>query len=792
MDKKKTPTIFWASDPIQPGETVLVIGDSFSDNSVVQVCRLSDSKPTVPGAGHSLGDSLPWVKAKILQASDTSIKFLLPQRFRKGCFVFRMSNDEGWSNPYLLNWPKQTWYLGDDGDTACPGGELRIFGRHFMLDKQKNPTAVFRQGSSISKRLILKKADYCTASFQVPAGIEPGIYEVCIHNGFGGKQGWSKPIRVEVAKSLSWPKKIFNVRDYGAKGDGSDATKAIQSALKDASKNRGGVVYIPRGYYLITDTLDMPRKTVLRGEQLERTILFGLGFRVYGYLGRSKIMEQLDRIVFLPDKEPDLEYVVKGTDSFGIEELQFHFIFARHGIVDGVNPDHAVDGVNPDPREQSPSAGNVFLRRVWFYHTRFMGQPGRPLSTSGPRFDRERMIKERWITVHLSGTNVRIENCRIIGAHRTLRTIRLRNSRISDSIIALGRHGFYEFIGAHNVAIENNEFYGQDCTSSGGGMGTYGHPDVGHFYVGGNIYHDMYGHDREALTTDGCDLAFWHGKVMASQDRIKAPGARWKKDDLIGRFAFVTAGKGRGQWRRICANNTDTAFLDNPWDVVPDETSMVEINNARCDFVLFNNKFWNTGCAVWSFGLGHDFIFDGNCATNTVGIGSSSLFGCSELEVTNKDGISVLRKDIDVSDVRKRFLPNYYIQMLNNRISTGGGLTSLNYGLRTTSSNFTMLPEAVLIKGMAQSVGLIFRNNTLEYDSQIGIGSLSGNEKLLYKMVEDVLLEGNVFRNTQIGIEVDATVGRVLIRKNRYENVDKPLDLKSSDTIVLDDISKSV
>jgi Pectate lyase superfamily protein len=48
---------------------------------------------------------------------------------------------------------------------------------------------------------------------------------------------------------------VYNVKDYGAVGNGTtDDTTAIQSAI-NAVSNSGGVVYLPRGTYKITDTL---------------------------------------------------------------------------------------------------------------------------------------------------------------------------------------------------------------------------------------------------------------------------------------------------------------------------------------------------------------------------------------------------------------------------------------------------------------------------------------------------------------------------------------------------------
>ncbi|HEV2402807.1 MAG TPA: glycosyl hydrolase family 28-related protein [Candidatus Saccharimonadales bacterium] len=48
---------------------------------------------------------------------------------------------------------------------------------------------------------------------------------------------------------------VFNVKDYGAKGDGStDDTASIQSAINVVQTAGGGVVYFPAGTYLVTPT----------------------------------------------------------------------------------------------------------------------------------------------------------------------------------------------------------------------------------------------------------------------------------------------------------------------------------------------------------------------------------------------------------------------------------------------------------------------------------------------------------------------------------------------------------
>lgn len=58
----------------------------------------------------------------------------------------------------------------------------------------------------------------------------------------------------------------WNVRDYGAKGDGeTDATAAFQRALDAAGREGGGTVYAPRGVYRFAGHLSVPRGVTLAG-----------------------------------------------------------------------------------------------------------------------------------------------------------------------------------------------------------------------------------------------------------------------------------------------------------------------------------------------------------------------------------------------------------------------------------------------------------------------------------------------------------------------------------------------
>jgi hypothetical protein len=62
------------------------------------------------------------------------------------------------------------------------------------------------------------------------------------------------------------PADVYNVKAFGAKGDGkTDDTAAFQAALEAAAKAGGGTVYAPRGNYLFAGHLAVPSAVTLAG-----------------------------------------------------------------------------------------------------------------------------------------------------------------------------------------------------------------------------------------------------------------------------------------------------------------------------------------------------------------------------------------------------------------------------------------------------------------------------------------------------------------------------------------------
>lgn len=150
---------------------------------------------------------------------------------------------------------------------------------------------------------------------------------------------------------------IRNVKEFGAKGDGStDDTAAFQMAINSLG-SQGGCLYVPRGYYIITDTLVINRPIELIGEG-------------YSWSDGTTILSI--RMDGKPIDSPGIK--IHSTQSVHIEG--FYIINNGEELRDGIS----IDGYNDGAFDQM--AGfitierchvngfryNFFVRHSWFIH----------------------------------------------------------------------------------------------------------------------------------------------------------------------------------------------------------------------------------------------------------------------------------------------------------------------------------------------------------------------------------------------------------------------------------------
>ena len=250
---REAPQILWASDPIRPGETLLLTGEGFTSNSVVE---LSDA-----GAAES------WTALTVVQRGAQSLKAVLPDSRPLDAWACRVREGERVSKVEWLNEPAVWWWNGDGGAFATPGGGLRVFGKSLCFGGQSR--ARLRAADGASVELLPRESSCYALAFALPEGLAPGEYALSVNNGLRGEAAWQSGGAVTVRPRAVWKSDLFNVKDFGPK-----PAEALAAALKAAATNGGGVVYLPRGRYAVKDTLTIPSNTVLRGEAMALTSLY--------------------------------------------------------------------------------------------------------------------------------------------------------------------------------------------------------------------------------------------------------------------------------------------------------------------------------------------------------------------------------------------------------------------------------------------------------------------------------------------------------------------------------------
>ena len=191
----------------------------------------------------------------------------------------------GASKPCLFNVPKPCW-LGPE--RAEPGASVHVFG--FGLRAPWQAPRLALKGAERHYLLAAnppsrdyRAEDSTLLYFDVPANALPGNYDVFVHNGNGGALGWRKAGLLEIIAPAKIPEKLFNVRDYGAKGDdeGNDylAIAEAMAAAKSAASNASvrAVVYFPPGKFRTDTTLEVPSGVTLRGASRDLSVVEGFG-----------------------------------------------------------------------------------------------------------------------------------------------------------------------------------------------------------------------------------------------------------------------------------------------------------------------------------------------------------------------------------------------------------------------------------------------------------------------------------------------------------------------------------
>ncbi|PPV04907.1 hypothetical protein XbrCFBP1976_19950 [Xanthomonas bromi] len=99
---------FWASQPVDPNETVVVSGGNIDKAATVRLARLDDGSV---GSPLDVADSTNpgWTSVTPTQATEQSLKFQLPNSAR-GVYAYRIVTGNGTGATTLVNAP-DIWFV---------------------------------------------------------------------------------------------------------------------------------------------------------------------------------------------------------------------------------------------------------------------------------------------------------------------------------------------------------------------------------------------------------------------------------------------------------------------------------------------------------------------------------------------------------------------------------------------------------------------------------------------------------------------------------------------------------
>lgn len=568
------PAVFRASDSVSPGDTILLYGGGLDQTARCRVWRLADGEPGTPDrVPRSATVPASAVIQLPLQPGAASIKTTVPRQFLPGLFGVELQPGNA---QVLVNRP-QLWFLqeakllpGLVQNEASPGTRVQLIGKDFLLPGDKGSPLIALRAKSGGVWRILKPEKYERFSlyFALPEDLKDGEHLLSVHNGFGGTSGWSDTQTIRVKRPTQWPSTVFNVRDFGARGDDvTDDTLAIRKALAAAEKNGGGIVFLPWGTYRLSDWICIPPNTILRGQQREASIL------------KWPVDE--------PQSLADFKHAaVYGAAPYGVEDLS---LIARK--VDTIFVDLSYrSGV---PRELQPklkpwgSAHDVFFRRVNISHWLMSGHPERQIEQHPEIWARKYNGDGAYNFRDSAITNFEVTDCVWQGGHNHFSNItnaRITNNSFSNS---MGYNWTVLGGGAQFVVAADNDLR---CSSSWG----YGQLGMKYIYSARNRSYNFVRGEREAMTLDISALptarpvAQYWGSPVEVNNTAERPYLRFAADGKTNADGFVNGftpgsfrdgkvyvrayngGGGAGQSRRILDNSGDTVWIDKPFDKAPE------------------------------------------------------------------------------------------------------------------------------------------------------------------------------------------------------------------------------
>ena len=485
-----------------------------------------------------------------------------------GMYLMWIENARGAGFPVRINAPHVTW-IGPDH--ATPGSEINIYGRNLSRDNGTSSSYAYIRpwgagADSPSVPVRVTSVNPYKVSFELPGDVKVNSdYEVWLHNGHGGEYGWSGPMKLHVDSTnpYVWNGSTHNVKDYGAAGNGiADDSKAIQAAINAC--NDGDRVYFPAGTYrLVAASVESTKALSFEGEGADKTVI----------LTDSAFNEtQMLYIRKFPSRVSGLSIKTHKLDRQGLRIL-----------------------LRADVPEDAPRGKGLVITKSRFETAAFGGNSmavGYGINCIGV---------ERVDDVSITGNEFTTQVAANVYACNGLV---IRNNKMFGNWKVTRGNGNLLMSFPANIMradISNNFIQSVDHTGPVN--------DGDQIVVRAIVFQNWHGgrHDRLYIADNMIDRAGnpWDnsGEIIlfelptskrvytptsVSGSTLTLPG-NWRTNSLTKQTIAIIKNTGIGQYRRIIANEGNRITVDRPWDIPPDETSVLSLNSSADNAVVYNN-----------------------------------------------------------------------------------------------------------------------------------------------------------------------------------------------------------
>jgi hypothetical protein len=492
-------------------------------------------------------------------------------------------NAAGTGSPAVIN-ATEAWWIGPNAATR--GDTVSVYGRNLAHESAQVSHIYIQQAGAVGVWAEVTAANPYKVDFTVPRDLADGDYQVWVHNGRGGHYGWSGPLTLTINDGMPWTSHVYNVKAYGAKGDGvTDDEAAIESAVEAAGNDPWSTIYLPTGTYMVSRGFAPPSRVRWLGDGATKTFIkanAGFVAPATGWDGRAYC----------------LLFTNSGYNNIAVEDLT-------------LDANGNLNGYLAEP---------IYLR-----------------FDTDIRFSNVTINAKGYSTADFHGsTRLSFQNCDIIGGGNGI-FFGSATQIAMDSCRVYGTNDVNTMLtswGGDSISFTNTTGQDYDNTTVDGwaqGRFIYGSSQWGsnrNIYIGNCTTKALAVRPGCADQNSGEQLSWesgthYSGTPVAATAVTFGGGAFFTDPGLQnGQYdAVIVNGTGLGQHRKIVACSGTTVTVAPEWNVAPDTTSTVIIAGVVSRCAVYHNSLQGkstyatqvtASAGIQPYGNSYDFIADGN------------------------------------------------------------------------------------------------------------------------------------------------------------------------------------